>query len=789
MLSERIKRLRDRQRSATPTICLDRARLVTEYYHSLSTEPVVLRRAHFFKYFLERRHIFIDPDSILCGHQASRLVGCPVFVDVLSWLSDEIETCDTRPFDPYQFLPGEKDELRKLAAEWKGHTFGDYTKSQIDEKYALMEQLGVFTIGSREKDTGSDAPDYYNLIKRGYRYYIDECKAKLAELDALDEVDVEKVGQKNNWEAFIIALGAIIDHAHRYADLAEKMAGECDDPERKLQLLTMAENCRVVPEFAPRNFHQATQLVWFTHLAFMLEGNGHNHCLGRFDQYMYPFYKADIAAGVTEEFISDLVNELKLKVAEIKIYRPAMEAESYAGCPLWMHMFLGGQLANGKDACNPLTDLVLRSILEMPTKEPAMSFRYHNNINRDTFRLALECVRSGNSHPAFFNDNVCVPNLLSMGYNVKEAREYCVCGCVENMVPGITDENANVGFFNPYKILEITLHNGKDPMSGKQIGPHTGDARLFTSMDQVLDAFRAQLNYFAKAWLNVFSRVHSCHAHMLPTLTASCFTQGCIEKGKVLQQGAALHTFSVCAVTSPANVADSLAAMDVCVFKEKYMTMAELMDLIDSDFAGQESKRQLLLNRAPKYGNNDPLVDDYARLLYDWFNDDLQYNGLSDGHGGQYTVVTSTQSYNVTLGEQVGAMPDGRKAYTPQADNASPMSGRDTKGPTAALASVAYTDLFMTHTGELVNQRFDPVLLKGEKGLDILESIVRGYFEQYGEHLQVNVVDTETLRAAQENPRDYQNILVRVAGYSAYFVELERKVQDDIISRTLQSTL
>ena len=623
-----------------------------------------------------------------------------------------------------------------------------------------------------------------NLINRGYRWYIDECKAKIA---AQTETDIEALNRKNNWESFIIVMEALIDHAHRYADLAEKMAAECDNEERRQELRTMAENCRVVPEFAPKTFHQGVQLVWFTHLAFMLEGNGHNHCLGRFDQYMYPLYQADLARGVSEDFMSDLVNELKLKVSELKIYRPAMEAQSYAGCPLWMHMFLGGQLQNGKDACNGLTDLVLRSIIEMPTKEPAMSFRYHNNINRNTLRLALECIRKGNSHPAFFNDNICIPNLLSMGYSVKEAREYCVCGCVENMVPGITDENANVGFFNPYKILEITLNNGVDPVSKKQIGLQTGDVRTFTSMDQLTGAFRAQLHYFAQAWLKVFSRVVSCHAYLLPTLTASCFTQGCIDKGKYLQQGAAPHSFSVCAVTSPANVADSLAAIDVCVFRDKYMTMSELMDLLACDFKGHENMRQLLLNRAPKYGNNDPIVDDYARELADWLSDELQYNGLDDGHGARYTIVVSTQSYNVTLGEQIGAMPDGRHAFTPQADNASPMSGRDTNGPTAALSSVAHSDLFMYQTGALVNQRFDPALLKGEKGLDILESILRGYFEQYGEHVQINVVDTETLRAAQENPKDYQNILVRVAGYSAYFVELERKIQDDIISRTLQT--
>lgn len=394
-----------------------------------------------------------------------------MFVDVLSWLSDEIDTADTRPYDPYQFLPGEKDELKALAAQWKGHTFGDFTKAQIDEESALMEELGVFTIGSREKDTGSNAPDYYNLINRGYRWYIDECKAKIA---AQTETGIDALNRKNNWESFIIVMEALIDHAHRYADLAEKMATECDNEERRQELRTMAENCRVVPEFAPKTFHQGVQLVWFTHLAFMLEGNGHNHCLGRFDQYMYPLYQADLARGVSEDFMSDLVNELKLKVSELKIYRPAMEAQSYAGCPLWMHMFLGGQLQNGKDACNGLTDLVLRSIIEMPTKEPAMSFRYHNNINRSTLRLALECIRKGTATPRSSTTISAFQSADPWATRSRRRASTASAAVWKTWYPGITDENANVGFFNPYKILEITLNNGVDPVSKKQIGLQTG---------------------------------------------------------------------------------------------------------------------------------------------------------------------------------------------------------------------------------------------------------------------------------------------------------------------------
>lgn len=784
MVSERIQKLRDKEFNTSPTICLERARMVTQFYQQASMEPFMLRRAKFFRYFLENKTIYIDDEAVLAGNQGSRFRSCPVFPEVTAWLYDDVDTIDTRSADSYQFLPGEKEELKQITAIWRGKTFGDYTRQQISDEVMEMVDIGIFTTGSTNVSTGSHAPAYYDLVKYGYRHYIQLCEEKIA---ALDDMDIDSLEQKMTWESMIIVMEAVIAYAHRYAELAEATASDCQDPVRKEQLLTIAKNCRVVPEQAPQNFHQAMQLIWFTHLALMLEVNGQNHCFGRFDQYMYPFYKQDLEQGVSEDFIMDLINELKLKCSDLWVLRNQTESLAYAGCPLWMHLLMGGMLPNGKDGCNPLTDLILRSIAEMPTKAPVMSFRYHDNVNRKTFRLALEAVRSGASQPAIFNDNVCIPTLLSLGFTLKEARDYSFCGCVESIVPGKTDFNANVGYFNPMKVLEITLNDGLDPLTKKQIGPHTGDVRTFTSIEQIIEAYKIQEQYFAKYFLTTFNKIVSCHAYMLPTITASCFVDGCIDSGKVLQQGGAAHKYSAAAITSIANVADSLAAIQVCVFDKKYVTMSELMDLLANDFEGQEDMRQLLLNKAPKYGNDIELVDDFARWIVDQCNEDMVH--FQDGRGGRFTTVYATQSYNVVVGRLIGATPDGRHAFADLADNASPMNGLDTDGPTAVVKSVSYLDHFIPQNGILLNQRFDPAVIKGEKGLDILESVVRSFCNMKGEHIQITVVDTDTLKAAQKDPKAYQNILVRVAGYSAYFIELDKQVQDNIITRTLQQGL
>ena len=785
MISERIIRLSEKVRDTPVTICLDRARLVTEFYSQPSMEPFLLRRAKSFAYVLDHKKIFIAEDSILAGHLASMFHGAPLYPDMTAWLRDDLEELDTRKSDNLQFLPGEKEELRQIVKKWEGRAFGDLTAALSETEIDTMVDIGVFTKGVSNKSTMNHAPFYDELVTKGYRFYIDQCKANIA---GIEKMNIEQMEKRYTWEAMIIVMEAIIRFAHRYAKLAEVMAADCTDAERKAQLLTIAENCRVVPENAPKNFHQAAQLVWFTHLALQMEYNSNDNCIGRFDQYMYPFYEKDLTDGVSEAFIADLVHEFKLKVAELWEVRTTRESIAYPGCPLWIHMMIGGVLPDGSDGCNDLTRLILHCMEDLQTKEPCVSFRYHDGVDEETFRLALSVARKGGSHPAFFNDSTNISHLLSLGHSLEDARNWGICGCIEPSVPGITDFQSNAGYFNPSKVFEITLNNGVDPLTGKQIGLETGDVRQFTSTEQLMDAYAKQQDYFMDQFVKLFDRIVSCHAWTAPTITGSCFTHGCIEKGKVLQRKGADHRYSAIAITGIANIADSLAAIEECVFNKKYLTMHELMDLLATDFEGKENMRQLLINRAPKYGNDIDTVDAYAHWLTKLCNDQITKH--TDGRDAKYTMVISTQSYNVVLGQLIGALPDGRKAYSALADNASPMIGMDVNGPTAVMKSLGKTDPLLAQSGVLVNQRFDPAVVKGDKGLDIIETVVRTYFEdEHGQHIQLNVVDDDTLRAAQKEPQKYRNILVRVAGYSAYFVDLEKDIQDNIIARTVQQSL
>ena len=783
MLSERIVRLTDKVRNTVPTICLDRARLTTEFYKKPSVEPFILRRAKLFKYVLENNEIFIDDDSILAGHMASRLHAVPIFPEYCAWLRDDLETLDTRKFDNFQFMPGEKDELRQMVADWYGGTFGDLTNAQLTEDEWTLLDTGVMTKGVSQISTMNHAPDYDEMVKKGYRYYIDQCKEKIA---SLGNMNIEKMGQKLTWEAMIITMEAIIAFAHRYADLAEKMAAECENPERKEQLLTIAENCRVVPENPPQTFQQAAQLVWFTHLALMMENNGRDHSLGRFDQYMYPFYKNDLANGVEEEYIADIIHEFKLKIEEMLYLHNEFESEAYPGCALYIHLMLGGVLADGSDGCNELTNLILHGMEDLQTKEPCISFRYHDNINEETFRLAMKVSLQGGSHPAFFNDSTCINHLKRLGFSHEDAVNWAVCGCTEPVVQGKTDFQSQMGYFNAIKVFEIALHNGMDPVSKKQLGPKTGDIRTFTSIEQLKDAYLEQQNFFLKKYVQLFNKMVSCHAYSVPTITGSCFTQGCIEKGKFLQEKGCDMRYTAVAVTGLANIADSFAAIEECVFKKKYLTADELLNLLETDFEGKENMRQLLINRAPKFGNDIEAVDKYAHFVVKSIDDEAKK--YRDGRDGELTTVWATQSYNVVLGRKIGATPDGRHAFTPMADNVSPMNGMDVNGPTAVVNSVNAVDPTIPQSGLLLNQRFDPAIVKGEKGIDILETVLRAHFKNAGEHLQINVVDDETLRAAQKEPDKYRNMLVRVAGYSAFFVDLEENIQENIIQRTIQKT-
>lgn len=631
-----------------------------------------------------------------------------------------------------------------------------------EEEHELVNS-GLFTRGIQQCSTMCHAPDYQNLVKRGYRYYIEQCREQIAGLH--DEMTIENTQQRMAWEGMITAMEAVITLAHRYADLAESKAADCNDAAQKKMYETIAANCRVVPENPPQNFLQAVQLVLFTHDALMLENMSYIHSIGRFDQYMYEFYKKDIENGVSEQEIADIIHEFKLRIEEMWYLRDEFESGAYPGCALYLQMTLGGQKTDGSDACNELTRLILHGMEELQTKEPPISFRYHDNIDEETFRLAIKVALKGGAHPAFFNDNNSIPALMKLGFSEVQARDWCLMGCTEPIVPGLSDYQSMMGFFNTIKVFEITLYNGIDPVSGKQVGPKSGDVRTFTSIEQLKEAYLTQLSYFIKRFVDKFNRMVSVHAYTMPTFIPSAFTQGCIEKGKLLQEKGADYRWDVMALTGLANIADSFTAIEECVFNKHYITMAELIELLKTDFEGNEAKRQMLIQRAAKYGNDIEQADKYAKFVVE--SADAEVKKYRDGRDGSFISICATQSYNVQLGKNITATPDGRHAFTPLADNASPMIGCDTCGPTAVVKSLDSVDQGALQGGMLLNQRFDPQIVKGEKGIDILETVLKAHFSMKGSHMQINVVDNETLRDAQAHPENYRNMLVRVAGYSS----------------------
>ena len=782
MLSERISRLGERVRDTQPTLDLDRARLITEFYSQPSMDNYIMRRAKAFKYYLENMAIFIDDDEQIAGHQGGRIQSVVLYPDITKWLYDDFDTLEKRPSDNLAFRStDDKNELWEIVNRWRGHTFGDYTAELLDDDLRDMITAGILTHGISNQSTMNHSPDYDNFVKRGYKYYINKCREKIRELEIQDVYDME---EKITWQSMIIGMEAVITLAHRYADLAERQADECKDEKRKSELLTMAHNCRNVPENPPETFLQAVQMVWFHHLAITLEVSGGDHNLGRFDQYMLPFFEREADEGKTEEYFADIIHEFKLKVSEMWNIRCYKESLADPGCPLWMHIMLGGQLENGKDACNELTRVFLRCLLDLQTDEPCISFRYHPNVDEETFRLAIRAARDTGGHPAFYNDDTAITYLLQLGFTLKESRNWGICGCIEPQVLGKTDFQSNPGYFNPIKIFDIMLHNGYDYVTDRQLGIKTGDPSTFTCIEDVMKAYEAQQAYFLKHYIRMYNETLSWHAQTLPTIMGSSLAVGCIEKGHTLQQKGSNHHYTAVGITGMANMIDSIEAIDKCVFKQKSFTMDELIDMLDHNFEGHEDMRQMLMNKAPKFGNDIDEVDKYAY----WFVDtlDTEVRKYRDAQGGPFTLVIATQAYNVELGKLIGATPDGRLAGTPIADNASPMAGMDVNGPTAVVKSLACCDPLVPASGMLLNQRFDPAVCTGEKGLDIIETVFRAHFAQGGYHIQINVLDDETLRAAQKEPEKYKNILVRVAGYSAYFVDLSKEIQNNIIERTIQ---
>jgi formate C-acetyltransferase len=787
--THRIARLREELLDTTPRVCVERARLVTQAYRANESDPPVLRRAKALAHVLDHMTIYIRDGELLVGNQASQPRAAPIFPEYsVDWISKEIDEFPKRPADRFLVDSNVKRELLEdILPYWHGKTLYDRVMATLPEEVRLAQDIGA--ISGRGNITSGDGHIIVNIpgvLQKGLEYFITRAEEGLRR-----PTSAEELRSRPFYQAVIIALQAAIRFAARYAELAERLAAETVDPVRRAELLHISEICRQVPGKPARTFHEALQSTWFVHLITQIESNGHSFSLGRLDQFAYPFYQRDVADGrLTEEHALELLQCLWLKLFSINKIRPWDHTRFGIGYPTYQNVTIGGQTRDGQDATNELSYMVLQTIRETRLTQPNVSARYHTN---SPDRFLLECARTiklGFGMPALKNDEIIIPALLEKGVAPEDAYDYAIVGCVEAAVPGKWGyRNTGMAFLNLLKVFELSYNDGRDPNTGIQLHPGRGLLTDFTSFDDLYQTFRDQLAYYTWAHVTLDTVADLALEELVPDAFCSALVDDCLGRGKTIKEGGAVYDVVSGLQSGIANVANGLMALKKLVYEDLVLTAAEVMQALEQNFAGLEGERvrQRLLH-APKYGNDVDEVDSLARqVLDDYLREVHRYHTTRYGRGpigGTYAGSTSNISANVPLGQPVCATPDGRFAGEPIAEGASPVHGTDVCGPTAVMRSVTKLQTIKM-IAQLLNLRLSPSVLATEEGLRQLVRLLRGFQALKGWHVQFNVISTETLLDAQKHPEKYRDLVVRVAGYSALFVTLDKATQDDIIRRTV----
>lgn len=783
-MTDRVIKRKKELLEVKPTLSIERLRLETEAARRYTGLPTYLYRARILEYILLHKTVHIWDGELIVGSVTDKLRGADIFPEYSSgklWLYDTLPGISKRASDPFEISEEDVAEAMELLKFWEGKATEERCLSLIPQYLKDRENAGIFHSGNKGNVSGEINPNYPRLFAGGFRAQIERCRERIAE--AVDSgMTVDKMRQVEYWQATVIILEAMITYSHRLADEAKRQAEETRDEHRRAELLQIEKTCRRVPEFAPRTFREALQFQFLVEIGLDIEANSYATGLGRFDVNLGPYYERDLAEGIlTEDEAKELLELFFIKVTANVILSDNYYARADAGYPMWQILMIGGVDREGRDVTNALSYLVLDAASEVRLAQPAIALRVHDHTPEPLYQKAVSMIQEGQANPAFFSDKVAMKQVMYKGGSLEEARDWVIIGCVEPH-PGVgnTDGSPVGGYVSLPKCVELVLHNGTDPVTGKKLGLETGDPAAFTCREQLVEAVKKQLCY---EW-ELLTREHCISQSVqknLPAIYASSLIDGCIEKGTSIQEGGPVHCYVNMFVCGSATAGDSIAAIDYAVFQKHLLTMEELIYLCDTNFENAEDLRLMLVNRAPKFGNDNPDVD---AMVSDIVAAGCEFiSKIPDARGGRFSPGNLSQTNNVTLGEHVGATPDGRKAFTALSDNASPSMGRDTTGPTASANSVAHLNQEVCGGGVLYNLRFDPRGVQGEKGRVILGGIIREFLEG-GEHIQINVVDDKTLRAAQEKPEEYRDLVVRVAGYMAYFTELDKGVQDVIIART-----
>ena len=788
---ERIASLKDESLRVRQLVCPERARYLTQEYRKNLSDPMILKRARALERIFSHMSVWIGDKELIVGNQASSPRAAPIFPEyTVQWILDEIDKLEKRPGDRFHVAPEARDELIEICTWWKGRTVHDRCLTLLPDEVKSSYDMGVLSAtGNMTSGDGHIMLDFPKLLRFGVRGVIEEAQVAL---ESLDEADPESVHRRIVLQAVIITYRAVIDFARRYAELAKKLYSEIQDGVRKTELEDIATICRSIPERPPETFREAIQAIWFIHLLSQIESNGHSMSLGRFDQYMYPFYTRDRENGIiSDEQVVELLALLWLKMFGITKIRPWSHTRFSGGGPTYQNLTLGGITPDGRDGTNELTMLCLDAVSLTRLPQPNVSARYNPSSPPVYLRKCTEVIRLGFGMPALHNDELMIPSLHSRGVSQEDANNYAIVGCIEPIIPGKHGYRAaGMSFTNFPKILELALHGGRDPRTGINLHPSKSDLQTFKSFDQVMDAFTAQISYFVRLRIKGEHIIDSAIEELVPEPFCTGLVQDCILRGKTPKEGGAVYDMVTGPETGVTNAGNSLAAIKKLVFDENIISGKELLEALDSNFSGPDGERirQLLLNRSPKFGNDDDYVDTIAHDIYMIFINELsKYHNARLGRGPIGCInypCTATISGNVPSGIPVGASPDGRRAGEPLAEGCSPHHGTDRVGPTAVINSVAKMPNMLITGGNLLNQKLDPSILKNDEGLQKLEALIRTFFKLKGWHIQFNVITTETLREAQQKPERFSDLVVRVAGYSALFTSLEPATQEDIIVRT-----
>ncbi|MHA1863849.1 MAG: glycyl radical protein [Candidatus Thorarchaeota archaeon] len=776
-MTARTMRIKQRMLDSDPTISSERAVLFTDYVKDHLSEPTMIRLASAFAHVLDNMSIRIEPEELIVGNMGPTPRSCQIFPEYSwSWIEEELDTLDKRRTERFAIAEEDKEKLRKVFTFWKGRSTSEIAGEIIPDKSKNASKAGLFTIGAPGTGIGHVIVDYPMVINRGLNVI-------LSEIESLKKKYKGDEKKELFYDSVIIQFESIIRFANRFSSLASKMAEEETDTQRKEELLEISRICSKVPAEPAGTFQEALQSFWFVQLLVQIESNGHSMSTGRFDQYMYPFYQEDINKKRTSrEGALELLEMLWVKFTSLIKLRNEYYSIAFAGHPMFQNLTIGGQDSAGNDMSNEITKLALEATSNIRVTQPTVSFRWHKNTPLDLKLQVVDVVSQGLGMPGLFNDEAIIPMMIKKGTDVSDAHNYSILGCVEPIIEGKSDPRPNIGYVNLPKILEITLNNGRNPRTGELVGKETGDPRGFTDFNDLWRAYEEQVDYAIELLTLADRQAAGVLAEHKPTPFISSLLEGCLSNGKTMQDGGAIYNSGGIMGVGVAIVADSLATLRKYIFEDKELSFDEMLEILSKDYEGHEDLRVRLENDSCKYGNDIEKVDYLARDTGRAFCNAIQ-SRMTTRDGPYHGALFSVSMY-IPQGEALGATPDGRKAGVMLSDGVSPTQNRDTHGPTAAMKSVARLDHSLCYNGTLYNMKFTPEFFDTKQRREKFTGMIDAYFQMGGFHVQFNVVSKETLEDAKVNPMQHRDLIVRVAGYSAYFIELDPFVQDEVIART-----